>query len=115
MWRDYRLLISALATVAGKSSNCKFTAKIDFRSGKYYVTIADTDIESVSPLRTLFDKYLYHMLVKFEQNRMVRTIQNFELFNKKKKKWLTIFDKVLTPFWKMFLSLKHLFDAKLLI
>ena len=32
------------------------------------------------------------MLVKFEQNRMV---QNFELFY---KKWLTIFDKVLTIF-----------------
>ena len=34
------------------------------------------------------------MLVKFEQNRMVRTIQNFEVFD---KKWLAIFD---TPFWK---------------
>ena len=44
------------------------------------------------------------MLVKFEQN--------FELFD---KKWLTIFDKVLMPFWKMFLWLKQLFDAKLLI
>ena len=40
------------------------------------------------------------MLVKIEQNRMVRTIQNFELFD---KKWLTIFDKVLMPFWKIFL------------
>ena len=29
------------------------------------------------------------MLVKFEQNRMVRTEQNFELFD---KKGLTIFD-----------------------
>ena len=35
------------------------------------------------------------MLVEFEQNRMVRTIQNVELFEKKR---LTIFDKVLTPF-----------------
>ena len=26
------------------------------------------------------------MQVKFEQNRMVQTIQNFELFDKKKKK-----------------------------
>ena len=34
------------------------------------------------------------MLVE-EQNRMVRTIQNFELFD---KKWLTIFENVLTPF-----------------
>ena len=44
------------------------------------------------------------MLVKFEQNRMVQTIQNFDLFDKKKKKRvLTIFDKALMPFWKTFL------------
>ena len=35
------------------------------------------------------------MLVKFEQNRMVRIMQNVELFD---EKLLTIFDKVLTPF-----------------
>ena len=67
---------------------------------RLYITIADDDIKSLKSLHTLFDKYLDHMLVKFEQNRMVRTIQNFELFD---KKWLTIFDKVLTPFWKTFL------------
>ena len=39
------------------------------------------------------------MLMKLE-NRMVQTIQNIELFD---KNWLTIFDEVLTPFWKMFL------------
>ena len=50
-------------------------------------------------LNILFDKYL-DMLVKIEQNRMVRTIQIFELFD---QKWLTIFYKVLTPFWKTFL------------
>ena len=37
------------------------------------------------------------MLVKFEQNRMVRTLQNVELFD---KKWLTNFDKLLTPFFE---------------
>ena len=52
------------------------------------------------------------MMMKFEPNRMVRTIRNFMLFD---KKWLTIFDKVLTPFWKTFLWLKQLFDAKILI
>ena len=51
----------------------------------FYVSIADADVDvdNVS-LHTLFDKYLDHMLVKFEQNRMVQTIQNFELFDKKK-------------------------------
>ena len=47
----------------------------------------------VSPC--IIDKYLDHMVVKFEQNRMVQTVQNrFVLFD---KKWLTIFDKVLMP------------------
>ena len=32
------------------------------------------------------------MLVKFEQNRMGRTIQNIKLFD---KKWLTIFEAIL--------------------
>ena len=31
-----------------------------------------------------------HMLVKFEQNRTIRTLQNFELL---KKKMFTIYDK----------------------
>ena len=45
----------------------------------FYVTIADTDIERLKSLHTLFDKYLDHMLVKFEKkNRMVQTIQNIE-------------------------------------
>ena len=73
---------------------------------------------SLKSLHTLFEKYLDHMLVEFEQNRMVQTLQNFELFDqqkkKKKKKWATIFDKVLTPFSKTFLCLKQLLDAKLL-
>ena len=47
-----------------------------FPDGAFYVTIADADIGSLKSLHTLFDKYLDHMLVKFEQNRVVRTIQN---------------------------------------
>ena len=51
------------------------------------------------------------MLVKFQQNRMVQTTQNFELkFDKKKKKkkkktgfLKIIFDKALTSFLKTFL------------
>ena len=92
---DIRLSMSALATVAEKSFDGKFTAKIDF-SIEYFIA----DIGGLKSLQTLFDKYLDHMLVKFEQDRMVRNIQNTELFD---NKWLTIFDKVLTPFWKTFL------------
>ena len=46
----------------------------------FYVTIADADIESLKSLHTLFDKYLDHMLVKFEQNLMVCTITKFVFF-----------------------------------
>ena len=35
-----------------------------------------------SLIHALFDKYLDHMLVKFEQNCMVGTTQNVELFDK---------------------------------
>ena len=92
--------MSALATVAGNSINGKFTAKKWFSDRVFYITIADSDIGSLKSLHTLFDEYLDLMLGEFEQNRMVQTIHNFDLFD---KKWLTFFDKVLTPFWKMFL------------
>ena len=56
--------MSALATVAGKKFNGKFTAKYWFSDRVFYVTIADADIRSLKSLHTLFDKYLDHMLVK---------------------------------------------------
>ena len=38
--------MSSLAMVAGKSFNGKFTVKIDFPMGLFYVTITDADIGS---------------------------------------------------------------------
>ena len=38
---------------------------------------------SLKSIHTLFDKYLDHMLVKFEQNRMLRNVQNVELFRQR--------------------------------
>ena len=81
VWRDFRLPMSA--TVAGKNFNGKFTAKVDLPIGYFMLPLLKSD---VSP---------YIMLVKFKQNHMVWTIQNFELFD---KKWLTIFDNRLMPF-----------------
>ena len=37
--------------------------------------IANVDTERLKSLHTLFDKYLDHMQVKFEQNQVVQTIQ----------------------------------------
>ena len=74
-------------------------------------TIADADIESLKSLM-----YLDHMLVEFEQNRIVGTVQNFvPSYIKWRVKWLTIFDKLLTPFCKTFLWLKQLFDETISI
>ena len=79
--------------------------------------------ESLKSFHKLFDTYLDYMLAKFEANRMVRNVQNVELFdrhthththktkqNKNKTKTKTkqnkseifkiIFDKTLTPFCK---------------
>ena len=51
-------------------------------------TVAKVNIGNLKSLHTLFDKYLDHMLVdhmlvKFEQNCMVQTTQNFKLYDKK--------------------------------
>ena len=46
VWRDFRLPMSAIATVAWKSLNGKFTAKIDVPIEYFYVTITDADIGS---------------------------------------------------------------------
>ena len=53
-----------------------------FSDRVFYVTIADADIWSLKSLHTLFDKYLDHMLVKFEQNRMVWTVQKLSFLTK---------------------------------
>ena len=54
--------------------------------------------------------------MKFEQNCMVQTTRNFELFDKKPGAFKNRFDKALTPrIWKTFLWLKQFLNAKLLI
>ena len=57
--------MSALATVARNSLAAGLLQKIIFQSGIlcYY---ADADIESLTSFHTLFEKYLDHILVKFD-------------------------------------------------
>ena len=59
-----------------------------FADRAFYVTITDTDMKNLKSLHTLFDKYVDHILVKFEQYPKAWNIQNFDLFD---KKWLTGF------------------------
>ena len=87
VWKGFKLPMSASATVARKSFNAIFVAKVDFPFRHFMLPFLMLTLE----VHTLFDKYLDHKLVKFQQNRMVQTIQNFVLFD---KKYLTIFDSV---------------------
>ena len=64
-------------------------------------TVANVSIGSICIHS--FKKCLYHMLVKCEQNCMVQTTHNIELFDKNVGFLKTIFDKALTPFCKTFL------------
>ena len=85
-WRDFKLSGSEFATIVPKTFNVKFTTKIDFSDRAFYIFINDPDIGSLNFFHTLFDKYLDHMLVKFELNRIIRNKQNFELFGKNKNR-----------------------------
>ena len=56
VWRDFRLPMPALATVAGKNFNGKFTTKLIFRSGILYYHCWCWHWKSIKSLHTLFDK-----------------------------------------------------------
>ena len=45
LWRDFRLPMSALATVSGKSFNGKLTAKIDFPIGYFMLPLLMLTLE----------------------------------------------------------------------
>ena len=76
------------ATIARKSFYGKFTAKIDFQTGHFMLPLLTLTLEVQSLSVHYSISILDHILVKFEQNRMVGNIQNVELFG---KKWLTHF------------------------
>ena len=78
------------------------------------VTVSNADIENLKSLQTFLQKCWYHMLVEFEQNRMVQTTQNFELLDKKPGFLNPFLTKRWRPFMKTFLAEK-LFNAELLL
>ena len=57
--------------MVARKSNDKFTVKMDFPMGYFMLPLLHADIGSLKSLHELFDKYLDHILVKLEQNRMV--------------------------------------------
>ena len=108
VWRDIRLPMSAIETVAGKSLTLNLLQKLIFRSGILYMYYHCWCWHwSLKSLHTLFKK---KWLTIFDK---VLTIADADIevwslsIHYLKRKWLTIFDKVLTPFWKTFLWLKQ--------
>ena len=79
VWRSFRLPVSAFATLALKSFNGKFTVIVDFLLGHFMSPLL-TLIGSLKSLHKLVDKYLNQMLVKFEQNHTVGSMQIFLAF-----------------------------------
>ena len=71
-----------------KSFNVKFNLKIDSLIGYFMLPLLMLTSEVLSlSIHSL--SYLYHMLVKFEQNPMIRTTQKFELLIKHGQTLLT--------------------------
>ena len=56
---------------------------VDLPRKLFRATVANADIGSLKTLHRFLKKCLYHMLVKFEQNRMVQITRNSELFEKR--------------------------------
>ena len=73
--------MSEFSTVSRKSLKGKLLQK-SFIDQAFHVTITPPNIGSLKSLHRILDKYLDHMLVKLTQNRMVRDVQNSELFDK---------------------------------
>ena len=59
---------------------------VNLESKRFPTAVDNADIWSLKSLHTFFEKCLYHILMKFEQNCMVQTARNFELFDKKQNR-----------------------------
>ena len=90
--------MSALATVARKSFNSKFTAKNWFSERAFYVTIANADIVSLKSFHALFDKYLDHMLVKWTKSYGPNYIKFWAFHRKMIKNFWQSVDAILEDF-----------------
>ena len=85
--------------------------KLIFRSRIFFIIIADPDIGSKKFSPYIFVKHFNHIVVNFKQNRIVRTIKNFELFDKKLITFWQSIDAILDDF----LVTEKMLDATLSI
>ena len=80
LWRDFKLSTSASAMVTydTKSKNHFFAVNLLLKL--FSATVANANIGSLKSLHTFLYKCLYHLLVKFEQNRMGQKYTHFSVF-----------------------------------
>ena len=78
VWRDFRLPCNGNKKYRIGKSVFALNLPLEL----FRVTVTNANIGSLNSFHTFFTKYLY-MLVKFKQIVKSKTIQNFELFDKK--------------------------------
>ena len=70
----------------------------------FHVSIAFANTRSPKYYLLFLNSYVYYKLAKFEQNQIIQTTQNLELFDKKPFITVAISDILLVPFWMRFLQ-----------
>ena len=81
--KTYQFRIVGISNSNIKCPIGKWIFVINLELKIFRAIVANAIIWSLKALPTLFDTRLDHMLVKFEQNRIVKNIQNFEFFERK--------------------------------
>ena len=86
VWRDF---YTSNVSISNGNIKCPigksiFAVNLLLKLFRAIVANADMYIGSPKSLHTLLDEYWDHILVQFEQNYMIQTTQNVELFDKKR-------------------------------
>ena len=79
----FRLPMSAFATAIWNALSKHQLFTINFAFKLFHVSISIDNCRSQKYHMEFLNNYVYHKLAKFDQNRMIRTLHNFELFYKK--------------------------------
>ena len=98
----FRLLMSAFATVIWKTLSKHQLFTLNFAFQLFHVSIAIDNCKSQKYHLYFLYNYVYHKLAKFDQNRMIWTIQIFSFFLQKAVSHVNHSDISLAPFWKRF-------------
>ena len=75
--------MSAFATAIWNTLSKHQLFTLNFALKLFRVSIAIDNCRSQKYHLQFLNNYVYHKLAKFDQNRMIQTTQNFELFYKK--------------------------------